>query len=243
MEVAALIPAYREERYITDVVRRTASAVGFVLVVDDGSGDDTGRLACEGGAEVLLHDRNLGKGAAIKSGLRHLACRGYDYIIILDGDGQHRPEEIEGFLAAAKSDEAVRVWIGNRMSDTRAMPLVRRLTNRFMSWLLSRVCGQSIPDSQCGFRLVHRSLVPLLDCKSSAFDYESEMLIRISRAGMRIGAVPVTTVYRDEVSSIRPARDAIRFFKMIWRYTKKSSPPPAGPAGLALHDTAAVRLK
>ncbi len=240
MEVAALIPAYREERYIADVVRRTASAVGFVLVVDDGSGDATGPLALEAGAEVLLHDRNLGKGAAIKSGLRHLARRGFDYIMILDGDGQHRPEEIQNFLTAARAGESVRLWLGNRMSDTRSMPLVRRLTNRFMSWLLSRVCGQRIADSQCGFRLVHRSLVPLLDCESSAFDYESEMLIRISRAGEAIGAVPISTVYRDETSSIRPARDAVRFFKLIWRYTGRAAHSPAGPA---LREAAAARAK
>ena len=241
MEVAALIPAYREERYIADVVRRTASAVGFVLVVDDGSGDATGPLALEAGAEVLLHDRNRGKGAAIKSGLRHLARSGFDYIMILDGDGQHQPEEIHEFVAAAQVDESIRLWIGNRMSDTRSMPLVRRLTNRFMSWLLSRVCGQRIPDSQCGFRLVHRSLVPLLDCESSAFDYESEMLIRVSRAGERVGAVPVTTVYRDEVSSIRPARDAVRFFRMIWRYTLQA--PPTPPAGPPLRNAAVARAK
>lgn len=243
MEIAALIPAFREERYIADVVRRTAAVADFVLVVDDGSADATGGMACEAGAEVLLHETNLGKGAAIKSGLRYLAGRGCEYIIILDGDGQHLPEEIESFVAAAKQDESVRLWIGNRMSDTRSMPLTRRLTNRFMSWLLSRVSGQRIPDSQCGFRFVHRSLIPLLDCESSAFDYESEMLIRVSRTGERIGAVPVSTVYRDETSSIRPARDAVRFFRMIWRHTWKPSAPPANPPGPSLHGAAVARGK
>jgi glycosyltransferase involved in cell wall biosynthesis len=242
MEIAALIPAYREERYIADVVRRTAAAVAFVLVVDDGSGDATGGMACEAGAEVLLHESNLGKGAAIKSGLRHLARHGCEYVIILDGDGQHLPEEIEAFLTAARRDDAVRLWLGNRMSDTHSMPLTRRLTNRFMSWLLSRVCGQRIPDSQCGFRLVHRSLIPLLDCESSAFDYESEMLIRVSRAGERVGAVPISTVYRDEVSSIRPAKDTLRFFRMIWRHSGRPK-PPAGAAGPPLRDVFVARAK
>ena len=242
MEIAALIPAYREERYIADVVRRTASVANFVLVVDDGSGDATGGMACEAGAEVLLHETNLGKGAAIKSGLRHLARHGCDYVIILDGDGQHLPEEIESFMAAAKKEDAVRLWLGNRMSDTRSMPLVRRLTKRFMYWLLSRVCRQRIPDSQCGFRLVHRSLIPLLDCESSAFDYESEMLIHVSRAGERIGAVPISTVYRDEVSSIRPAKDAMRFFRMIWRHTVKPS-APSNPSGPSLQSAAVARGK
>jgi glycosyltransferase involved in cell wall biosynthesis len=243
MEIAALIPAYREERYIADVVRRAAAQVDFVLVVDDGSGDATGGMACEAGAEVLLHENNLGKGAAIKSGLRHLMRRGCDYVVILDGDGQHLPEEIPAFVEAARREEDIRLWLGNRMSDTRSMPLARRLTNRFMSWLLSQVCRQSIPDSQCGFRLVHPSLIPLLECESSAFDYESEMLIRVSRAGERIGAVPITTVYRDEVSSIRPARDAMRFFRLIWRHTRKPATPPANPPSPSLQGAAVARGK
>lgn len=243
MEIAALIPAYREERYIADVVRRTASEVGFVLVVDDGSGDATSGMACEAGAEVLLHENNLGKGAAIKSGLRHLLRRGCDYVLILDGDGQHLPEEIPLFVEAARRDESVRLWLGNRMSATRSMPLSRRLTNRFMSWLLSHVCRQPIPDSQCGFRLVHRSLIPLLDCDSSAFDYESEMLIRVSRSGERIGAVPITTVYRDEVSNIRPARDAVRFFRMIWRHAMAPASPPPNRPGPSLQSAAIARSK
>ncbi len=230
MNLAALIPAFREERYVADVVRRTRPCVDRVLVVDDGSGDGTAELALQAGAEVLVHPRNLGKGAAIKSGLRHLVALGTEWVMLLDGDGQHLPEEIGRFREAALAAPSTRLWLGNRMADTTRMPAVRRATNRFMSGLLSRVCRQSIPDSQCGFRLVHRDLAPLLECESSAFDYESEMLIRLSRAGERIGAVPVTTVYRDEVSSIRPARDTLRFAGLILRNAFGRGAQPAVPA-------------
>ncbi|MBS0659460.1 MAG: glycosyltransferase family 2 protein [Verrucomicrobia bacterium] len=221
MELVALIPAYREERYIADVVQRCRAQVGRVLVVDDGSGDRTGELAAQAGAELLRHDVNKGKGAAIKTGLRHLVADGVEWIMLLDGDGQHLPEEIARFRAAAEAEPDVRLWLGNRMADTTRMPAIRRATNRFMSWLLSRVCRQRIPDSQCGFRLVHRTIAPRLECETTGFDYESEMLIRLSREGERIGAVPVTTVYRDEVSSIRPAADTVKFFRLIFRYWGK----------------------
>lgn len=218
MLISALIPAYREERYIADVVQRTCAQVERVLVVDDGSGDRTGELASGAGAELLRHEANAGKGAAIKTGLRHLVESGAEWILLLDGDGQHLPEEIARFRAAAEAEPDVRLWLGNRMADTSKMPAVRRATNRFMSWLLSRVCGQPIPDSQCGFRMVHRTLAPRLECETTGFDYESEMLIRLSREGEKIGAVPVSTIYRDEVSSIRPAADTVKFAKLIWRY-------------------------
>lgn len=221
MHLAALIPAYREERYIADVVQRCRAQVERVLVVDDGSGDRTGDLAREAGAELLRHEANKGKGAAIKTGLRHLVADGTEWIILLDGDGQHLPEEIARFRSAAEAEPSIRLWLGNRMADTSKMPAVRKATNTFMSWLLSRVCRQQIPDSQCGFRLVHRTIAPRLECETTGFDYESEMLIRLSREGERIGAVPVTTIYRDEVSSIRPAADTIKFFKLIFRYWGK----------------------
>jgi len=100
------------------------------------------------------------------------------------------------------------------------MPLVRRLTNRYMSNKISRLCGHPIPDTQCGFRMVHRSLIPELLGGAERFDYETEMLILASRKGCRVESVPITTVYSDEVSSIHPVRDTIRFFKLIRRYEK-----------------------
>ena len=149
----------------------------------------------------------------------------FEAVVMLDGDGQHLPEEIARFRVAAETDPSIGLWVGNRMTDLRAMPRVRRWTNRFMSGLLSRVAGQRVPDSQCGFRLARRHVAELLtECESSAFDYESEMLIRIARAGHAIGAVPVSTVYRDEVSSIRPARDTLRFARLLWRHARQREP-------------------
>ena len=217
--VAAVIPAYLEEKHIADVVRRTRKQLDNVLVIDDGSADATAATARDAGAEVIVHPQNLGKGESIKTGLRHWLDRNLIYAIVLDGDGQHLPGEIERFLGAASSTQA-ELLLGTRMKDVREMPLLRRLVNRYMSNKISRLCGQRIPDTQCGFRMVHRSLIPDLLGGAERFDYETEMLILASRKGCRVESVPITTVYSDEVSSIHPVRDTIRFFKLIRRYKK-----------------------
>jgi glycosyltransferase involved in cell wall biosynthesis len=216
--VAAVIPAYEEEKHIGDVVRRTRQHLDDVLVVDDGSNDQTAARAREAGAEVIVHPQNRGKGESIKTGLRHWLDRQFDFVIVLDADGQHRPEEIDRFVAAAFSAAEPKLVLGNRMNDVAHMPLVRRIVNGYMSRKISLLCGQNIPDTQCGFRIVHRQLIPELLGGANRFDYETEMLIFASRKGYRIESVPITTVYSDEVSSIHPIRDTIRFFKLMRRY-------------------------
>jgi glycosyltransferase involved in cell wall biosynthesis len=221
-KIAAVIPAYNEEKHIGDVVRRTRQQLDNVLVVDDGSGDKTAERAREAGAEVIVHEINRGKGETIKTGLRHWLDRQADFVIILDADGQHRPEEIDRFVAAALSADEPKLVLGTRMNDVSSMPFVRRKVNRWMSERISALCGQTIPDTQCGFRLLHQQLIPELLGGSERFDYETEMLIIASRKGFRIGSVPISTVYSDEVSSIHPVRDTIRFFKLMRRYSRQS---------------------
>src|ERR1700680_1131886 len=216
--VAVVIPAYGEEKHIGDVVRRTRQQLDHVLVVDDGSNVQTAARAREAGAEVIVHPQNGGKGESIKTGLRHWLDRQFDFVIVLDADGQHRPEEIDRFVAAAFSAAEPKLVLGNRMNDVAHMPLVRRIVNGYMSRKISRLCGQNIPDTQCGFRIVHRQLIPELLGGANRFDYETEMLIFASRKGYRIESVPISTVYSDEVSSIHPIRDTIRFFKLMRRY-------------------------
>jgi len=218
MKTAAVIPAYHEEKHVGEVVRRTRQKLDDVLVVDDGSTDETAECAREAGAQVIVHEQNRGNGEAIKTGLRHWLERNFDFVIILDADGQHRPEEIDRFVAAALSDDQPRLILGNRMQDLSSMPRIRQFVNRWMSQRISAVCGQEIPDTQCGYRLLHRELIPELLGGSARFEYATEMLIVASRKGVRIDSVPITTVYSDEVSSIRPVRDTIRFFKLMRRY-------------------------
>jgi glycosyltransferase involved in cell wall biosynthesis len=220
LKTAAIIPAYREEQHIGDIVRRTRQQLDHVVVIDDGSSDNTAGCAREAGAEVIVHSQNRGKGEAIKTGLRHWLDRQFTYVIILDADGQHLPEEIDRFIAAAAQAGDHSFFLGNRMDNLIGMPFVRRVVNRYMSNRISRICRQEIPDTQCGFRMLDRQLIPELLEGGNRFDYETEMLIIASRQGYRIESVPITTVYSDEVSKIRPARDTIRFFKLMRRYRR-----------------------
>jgi glycosyltransferase involved in cell wall biosynthesis len=220
-KIAVVIPAYGEERHIGEVVLRTRAQLDHVLVVDDGSRDQTALRAREAGAEVIVHSKNLGKGETIKTGLRLWFDRGFDSVITLDADGQHRPEEIDRFIAATAAPNDSKFLVGNRMNDVSRMPLVRRIVNRYMSAKISRVCGQHIPDTQCGFRMLHRQLIPDMLGGAERFDYETEMLIVASQKGYRVDSVPVSTVYSDEVSSIHPVRDTLRFLKLMQRYRKR----------------------
>jgi glycosyltransferase involved in cell wall biosynthesis len=220
LTAAAVIPAYREEKHVGDIARRTRLQLDHVLVVDDGSNDQTARRAREAGAEVIVHNQNRGKGEAIRTGLRHWLDRQFIRVIILDADGQHLPEEIDRFIAAAATGADTSFFLGNRMTNPAGMPLLRRVVNRYMSKRISGLCGQRIPDTQCGFRMLGRQLIPELFRGSDHFDYETEMLIIASRKGYRIESVPITTVYSDEVSKIQPVRDAIRFLKLMQRYRK-----------------------
>lgn len=175
-QTAAVIPAYQDEKHIGDIVRRTRERLDYVLVVDDGSSDQTGQRAREAGADVITHDQNRGKGEAIKTGLGHLMTREVTWVSLLDSDGQHLPEEIDRFLTAAACATRPTFLIGNRMNDLTGMPFIRRVVNRYMSSQISRLCRQEIPDTQCGFRMVNRQLVPELLSGGNRFEYETEVL-------------------------------------------------------------------
>ena len=216
----AVIPAYREEAFIGPVVEGLRRQVGSVVVVDDGSPDGTATAAERAGALVLRHPRNCGKGAAVQTGLKHFFTTDVAWVFLLDGDGQHDPSEVPRFLEAADRSGADLV-VGNRMHDLSTMPWVRRVTNRFMSWQIGRLCGQALPDSQCGYRLARRGLIPLLLACSTGFDFETEALLLAARHGCRIEFVPIRTIYRDETSKIRPVRDTWRYFNLIRRYRRR----------------------
>jgi len=217
-QTAAVIPAYQDERHIGDIVRRTREQLEQIVVIDDGSSDQTGARAREAGAEVIVHDQNRGKGDAIKTGLEHCLSREVRWVILLDSDGQHLPEEIDRFLAAAAHATRPTFLIGTRMNNLTGMPFIRRVVNRYMSRQISRVCKQEIPDTQCGFRMLNHQLIPQLLGGGDRFDYDTEVLIIASHNGYQIESVPITTVYTDQVSKIRPLRDSIRFLKLMWRY-------------------------
>lgn len=234
--VCVLIPCYREAAHIGPVVQGALRAGHDVVVVDDGSPDDTAEVAERAGARVLRHETNRGKGAAMVTGYEHVLRQGYDAVVVLDGDGQHDPAEIPRFVECLRS-EGARVVVGSRMDDTRGMPWIRKLTNRTMSALLSWQMGQRVPDTQCGYRLWHRDALPLLLARraSTGFAAESESLLLAALHGHRIASVPISTIYGDEKSKIRPWRDTRLFVAMLLRFRREREAllalVPRDPAG------------
>lgn len=218
--VAALIPAYREERHIGKVVRDALRHGDEVWVVDDGSPDQTGQRAEAAGAHVIRHDFNRGKGASIKTGLLALMKGTADYVVLLDGDGQHRPDEIPRFVEAARKHN-VGFVIGNRFENARGMPVIRKMVNRYMSTRISKIAGSSIPDTQCGFRLLRRDIIPNVLGETDHFDMETEMIFLAAQSGCKIANVPVSTIYGEEESKIHPWHDTIRFLRLMKKWRKR----------------------
>ena len=209
-----LIPSYNEARTIGHLVSELRARDLTVYVVDDGSTDKTAAIAESEGAVVVQHKENSGKGASMREGFKHILKRGFDSVVVMDGDGQHVVEDIGSFIEKMKETNAD-IVVGNRMLDTSSMPSIRIHTNRFMSALISLIAGQNVPDTQSGFRLIKREVLQKINLESSNYEIESEMIIKAARAGFRIESVSMKTVYKDEKSRINPVVDAFRFIAFL----------------------------
>ena len=215
-----LIPAYLEERRIRGVVQSVLQYIQPVIVIDDGSPDRTSAEASSAGAVVIKHQKNMGKGAALNTGFAYAGKQNFDFVITMDADGQHFPGDIPRFIEAFKRT-GTPALVGNRMDATKEMPLVRKLTNMFMSWYLSKQMGQHVPDTQSGFRLYAAQALPFLATESDRYAAESETLLRLAVKKIKIDSVPITVIYSDEKSKIRPVSDTIRFFAMMRSFRRK----------------------
>jgi len=215
--ILALIPAYNEGRHIAEVVVQARQFLP-VLVVDDGSSDDTAAQAEQVGAEVLRQVPNQGKGAALVAGFRRALEQGYSAVIMLDADGQHDPAEIPRFLEAFSSG-SYDLIIGHR--DFRGMPRLRRTTNTLGTWMFSWAIGQHIPDNQSGYRLLSRRMMEAtIESRETNFEFEVEMIVVCIQRHYRLAWVPIRTIYGAEKSHIRPLRHAYHFMRMVFQTRK-----------------------
>jgi len=209
-----IIPAYNESRRIEEVVKRACEFSELVVVVDDGSKDDTAGHAEAAGAIVVKHQVNLGKGASLVTGFTYAREHHCDAVITMDADGQHDPAEISLFMDAYKRTR-IPVLVGNRLWARGNMPIIRRWTNCLMSWLLSRIMKRYLPDTQCGFRLYRCDILSFVHTGAQRFAMESEILLHLALRGFRMDSVRITTIYRGEKSRINPLMDTFRFFMML----------------------------
>jgi glycosyltransferase involved in cell wall biosynthesis len=227
VKCAAVIPCFNEEKTIAALVSSLLKQLPLVIVVDDGSTDQTALNAENAGAIVLRHERNRGKGAALQTGLRHVLNLDFEWAVTLDGDGQHDPAELPAFRQCAKQTGASLI-IGNRMHNASAMPWLRRQVNRWMSRKLSERAGRTrvceLPDTQSGFRLVHLPAWAALPLGAQHFEIESEMLMAFLAAGHGVEFVPIRVIASGRKSRIRPVTDTLRWLKW-WRKINSAALP------------------
>jgi glycosyltransferase involved in cell wall biosynthesis len=211
--IVALIPAHDEAPRIGAVVDGARAHLA-VLVVDDGSADDTADRARAAGATVIEQRPNQGKGAALRTGFRRALAEGADAILTLDADGQHDPAEIPAFLAAWSADPRPDLVVGRR--DFRSMPPARRLSNELGGRAFSWAVGRSIPDNQSGYRLVSRRLAEAtLESDEPGFAFEVEQITTCIRMGGTIAWVPIRTIYAGAPSHIRPLAHLREFIRIV----------------------------
>ncbi|MGD8865339.1 MAG: glycosyltransferase family 2 protein [Anaerolineales bacterium] len=216
-KILALVPAWNEAVRIRGVLEVLVKDFP-VLVVDDGSVDNTASVAREMGCEVISHSQNQGKGVALSTGFNWALSQGYDAVLTIDADGQHDPEEAEKFVKAFLKDRGELI-IGRR--DFSKMPFIRRLGNSIGSWLLTRVLHIKIYDNQSGYRLHTRYLLQNLDLQRPGFEFEVDVVAQAVVKGLPIAWVDIRTIYSvDKKSYFHPVKDSLRFLDMVWQARK-----------------------
>lgn len=211
IKICALLPAFNEAGKVAAVVRATQAHVDKVILVDDGSRDGTCELAIAAGAVCLRSASNQGKGAALRKGIASISEDGYTHALFMDADGQHRPADIPILVRTARETNAD-VVLGSRRFDRRRMPTPRYLSNTIGSRIASWLVGREIRNSQCGFRLVRLDKLRGLRLRAKRYEFDMELLIKMSLAGCTFAHAPVSTVYDQgkACSKMRVVRDTFR---------------------------------
>jgi glycosyltransferase involved in cell wall biosynthesis len=221
--LCALIAAFNEEASVADVVKGASPHASAVVVVDDGSTDDTATTSRDAGAIVIRHERNRGKGCAIRTGLAYALKQGCSHVLFLDADLQHDPAEIPRLIARAEQGRGDLV-IGEREFRKDTMPAARFYANVIGSAIISRFIGADIADSQSGFRLIRSDLLRRVRLTGTGYEIETEMLIKLARAGAVVERVTVRRLQYDGAhSKIRQFRDTLRTCLLAVQYRYLSS--------------------
>ncbi|MGK2857523.1 MAG: glycosyltransferase family 2 protein [Thermoanaerobaculia bacterium] len=213
-----VIPALDAGTSVAGVVKASLVHLPEVVVVNDGSRDATAKAAAEAGATVLHHARNLGKGAALKTGFQFSLEHGFDAVVTVDADGQHLPSEIPRFLRAFRETEADLV-IGDRSHLFGGMLPRRRNANMFSAWAISQCAGTRVGDSQSGFRLYSASLLREVTIRANGFAAESEIIVRAGRLNRKVISIPIDLGFVNGISTshYRPLLDTLRIAGVVAR--------------------------
>lgn len=211
-KIWAVIPAYNEEKNITSIIKQTKKYIDNVIVVDDGSKDKTKEVAEKASAIVLKHLVNLGKGSALKTGCDFAVGKGAKYLIVLDADAQHNPNDIPRFIEKLKKYDIV---FSYRKASSK-MPLILRFGNWFISNIVGILYRIRLNDTQCGFRAFSREAYKKIRWNASDYSMESEMIARAGKQRLKYVQVPIETIYSDKYKGTT-ILDGIKIvLNMIW---------------------------
>lgn len=214
-----LLPAYQAARTLPIVLHELTQVVPTdrIAIVDDGSTDRTDEAAATTGVHLVRHQKNKGKGAALRTGTEWwLGRRGWEAIVTMDADGQHAPSDLMSLVDTWTRTKAD-VVTGRRDFHDRNMPIERRLSNTITSTLVSWKCGQYVADSQCGYRLMSRAVTEQIHWEADGFEAETEILLRAARRGFRITSAPVRTIYSGENSHMTHWSTTAAFVRTLLR--------------------------
>ncbi|MCL5772095.1 MAG: glycosyltransferase family 2 protein [Actinobacteria bacterium] len=221
-KVAILIPAYNEGKYIKAVINKCINYNLDIIIINDGSTDNTNEILKEFKSEnkiiVINHDINKGKGEALKTGFNYIINNNYSGVITIDADGQHDTNEIQNFLNEIKNNNPDLI-IGSRFQNTKGMPFIRKFVNFFTSWIISSIAGKKIEDVQSGFRYINRDVLKNIKLETKNFDTEPELILKAGWLNYDIKNIPIKTIYYPgEIKShVNPVIDTIKFFKLVFR--------------------------
>ena len=225
--IIAVIPAYNESVRIADVIKETKKYVNMVIVVDDGSSDHTAAIATSLQSHVIRHTHNMGKGAALKSGLRECLRHNPDFVVTLDADGQHDPADIPGLLEPLQQNHAD-VTIGSRFIDNASsIPSYRQAGLSFIGFLDKYLTNNRIKDTQSGFRAYAKSALHVVsEFNSTGYGVETEQLSIIDQYGLRVIELPITIKYRGltNTSKRHPLRHGTEIVSSILKVVVEKRP-------------------
>ena len=191
--IYTVIPAHNESKNIGEIIKRTRKFISKIIVVDDGSTDNTYNIAKKSDAIVLKHVINLGKGAALKTGCDYALKSGAEYIIVLDADAQHDPEEIPKFIQKLQNNEII---FGYR-TGSRKMPSLLKFGNWFISSTINILYKVNLRDTQSGYRAFTSNAYKKIRWTATDYSMESEMIVNVGKHKLKYTELPIKTIYSD----------------------------------------------
>lgn len=215
-KILILVPSYNSAVYLPRLIPRIQKCApsADLLIIDDGSSDNTDSILRRLDVNILTNNPNQGKGYTLRLGYDYAIDNGYDYIIQLDADLQHLPEELPRFIKRAGEAD---LYMGTRDLSAPQMPPHRKLSNYMTSYIISLFSKFRMHDTQSGYRMISIDLIKRIRMRSFKYDFESEFLFRAGRLDIKYAEIPISTIYEGAPSSVHPIRDTLRFVRLIWQ--------------------------